>query len=224
MPGGEGFVHPSLTQYLGQLRTLFTQRENLLYLGVGTALSIPLRIYDDDISRDLAIDDPTSPEVEIPDKIGNPLVPGGIAVTLYAAGRIAGHPKTANTGLYLTEALFTTYASTLIVKFAVHRRRPNDENSRSFPSGHASGMFTLASLLDKRYGAKVGIPLYAVAAYVAFSRVRMRKHFPTDVVAGATLGILVGRSFVPEKPSGSRIGLQPVLYRDIYAVNLRLAF
>ena len=59
--------------------------------------------------------------------------------------------------------------------------------SSSFPSGHASSAFTAAGVLS------VGDPLwplyYAVAVVVASSRVYVRIHHPSDVVAGALLGV-----------------------------------
>ncbi|MDP1821013.1 MAG: phosphatase PAP2 family protein [Acidimicrobiales bacterium] len=66
-----------------------------------------------------------------------------------------------------------------------HRLRT--PRTSSFPSGHASSAFTAAGILAAR-----GDPLwplyYGVAAVVATSRVYVRIHHPTDVVAGALLG------------------------------------
>jgi hypothetical protein len=48
------------------------------------------------------------------------------------------------------------------------------------------------------YGAKVGVPAYATAALVGFSRIERDKHHLSDVVAGATLGLIVGRTVARE--------------------------
>lgn len=61
----------------------------------------------------------------------------------------------------------------------------------SFPSGHTLAVFESAIALwyfDKR----VGIPSAVLAALVAFSRLYLYFHFPTDVIAGAILGSLFG--------------------------------
>jgi membrane-associated phospholipid phosphatase len=87
------------------------------------------------------------------------------------------------------------------VKTLFRRHRPAWEQERplrlrrprtsSFPSGHASAAMTAAGLLAERD------PLwplyYAVGAVVASSRVYVRIHHPSDVVAGALLGIALAR-------------------------------
>jgi undecaprenyl-diphosphatase len=69
-----------------------------------------------------------------------------------------------------------------------HRLR--NPRSSSFPSGHASAAFTAASLLSQ------DDPLwplyYGIAAVVASSRAYVKIHHPSDVVAGAALGVALG--------------------------------
>lgn len=67
----------------------------------------------------------------------------------------------------------------------------------SFPSGHATEAFSVASVIAARSSGWI-IPTlaYAGASAVAFDRVNDRAHFPSDVVAGAALGIVVGRFIV----------------------------
>ncbi len=43
--------------------------------------------------------------------------------------------------------------------------------------------------MRKRYGWKYGVPAYAAASFVAYSRVEAREYYPQDVVAGAAIGI-----------------------------------
>ena len=52
--------------------------------------------------------------------------------------------------------------------------------------------------MRKRYGWKYGIPAYALASFVAYSRVESREHYPHDVIAGAGIGIL--SSFIFTRP------------------------
>lgn len=61
----------------------------------------------------------------------------------------------------------------------------------SFPSGHATAAFTAASLLSQ--GKRHPGPYYALAGLVAASRVYVRLHHASDVVAGSLLGIAMGR-------------------------------
>ena len=44
--------------------------------------------------------------------------------------------------------------------------------------------------MRKRYGWEYGIPAYAAASFVAYSRVEAREHYPRDVIAGASIGIV----------------------------------
>jgi undecaprenyl-diphosphatase len=61
----------------------------------------------------------------------------------------------------------------------------------SFPSGHASASFAVAMVVSKHYPRVAGVAM-GVAGVVAMSRVLRGSHFPTDVAAGAVLGVLVG--------------------------------
>ena len=62
------------------------------------------------------------------------------------------------------------------------------------PSGHTTVTFASATVLERHFGWKVGLPAYAVAGYVGISRVQMRRHNLSDVAFGAALGIVAGRT------------------------------
>lgn len=61
----------------------------------------------------------------------------------------------------------------------------------SFPSGHTSAAFMMATLLGHFYPT-LSLPLYAWAAMVGFSRVTLGVHFPTDTLVGSAMGISIG--------------------------------
>ncbi|MGZ8406229.1 MAG: phosphatase PAP2 family protein [Nitrospira sp.] len=61
----------------------------------------------------------------------------------------------------------------------------------SFPSGHSTASFAVATVLAKRFPL-FGPPSIAIALFVALSRVLRGSHFPTDILGGAVLGILSG--------------------------------
>jgi membrane-associated phospholipid phosphatase len=94
-----------------------------------------------------------------------------------------------------------------ILKPAFGRERPFESNGQtrlhpfssrdSFPSGHATQAFALASVISFRSkGWVVPTIAYGAASLVAFDRVNDRVHFASDVVAGAVLGTAVGRFIV----------------------------
>ncbi|MFQ5482288.1 MAG: phosphatase PAP2 family protein, partial [Nitrospinaceae bacterium] len=63
--------------------------------------------------------------------------------------------------------------------------------SFSFPSNHAANSFTLATLFALAYRNSI-LLVYTLATLVAASRVYLEVHYPTDVLAGAVCGILIG--------------------------------
>ncbi len=113
--------------------------------------------------------------------------------------------KTRKTGLMMGAALVLgVIFGNGILKNLFQRVRPFDlENALvqvpiiakpgdwSFPSGHTLASFEAATVLmirDKRFG----IPALILAVLIAFSRLYLYVHFPSDVIAGALLGILFG--------------------------------
>ncbi|MCE9593856.1 MAG: phosphatase PAP2 family protein [Planctomycetes bacterium] len=92
------------------------------------------------------------------------------------------------------ETIALTTTTTFALKELVGRQRPTGTSHSSFPSGHTSFAFSGATLFARRIqdetGSRLGYLLYLPAAYVGINRVEANRHFPSDVVAGAFLGIL----------------------------------
>jgi len=86
--------------------------------------------------------------------------------------------------------------TTSMLKWAVGRERPNHRGRHmSFPSGHTSAAFGVAEVMRVLYGRRVGAPFYLAAVVTGISRIRDNKHFPSDVVAGAGLGVGMIKGF-----------------------------
>jgi len=96
-----------------------------------------------------------------------------------------------------TESATLTLGTTYLLKYTVDERRPNG-GTGSFPSAHTSISFSAAEFMRKRYGWQYGLPAYAAASFVAYSRVEAGDHHPHDVIAGASIGIV--SSFIFTKP------------------------
>ncbi|RKY50936.1 MAG: hypothetical protein DRP91_00220 [Candidatus Neomarinimicrobiota bacterium] len=103
--------------------------------------------------------------------------------------------KTVCKFVLLAETILTTATVTSLLKDITHRQRPNKESYSSFPSGHTSGSFALAAVVDKLYGKKAGIFAYSMAVFVGTTRINDNKHYLSDVIAGSILGTVIGRSF-----------------------------
>jgi membrane-associated phospholipid phosphatase len=103
----------------------------------------------------------------------------------------------------------------------VRRERPDGSNNVSFPSGHTAGGFAAASVLGQHYGWKASIPAYIGAIYIAAARVDGNKHYLSDVVFGAALG-LAGTRTVVLKPGRYGAKLVPAVTPEQIALGLVL--
>lgn len=98
-------------------------------------------------------------------------------------------------------ALVINTAITQGLKYAINRDRPyakypalinpyQIDNDPSFPSGHTSTAFATAASLSINFKKwYVVVPAYAWAASVGYSRLYLGQHYPTDVLAGAAIGV-----------------------------------
>lgn len=79
------------------------------------------------------------------------------------------------------------------LKHTTNVMRPDGTDKHSFPSGHTATAFMAATMLTKEYGHRspwVGIGAYSVAAATGFMRVANNKHWLSDVMTGAGIGII----------------------------------
>jgi undecaprenyl-diphosphatase len=86
----------------------------------------------------------------------------------------------------------------------VHRLGPA-VGSSSFPSGHATTAFACATMLAALVP-RLRVPLFALAALVALSRLYNGDHYPLDVLAGAVLGVATALLLLSTTRRGSRRG------------------
>lgn len=112
-------------------------------------------------------------------------------------------PGTRKTGVAMAVSLgLEALCCNVILKPFVARIRPCDINSTvqlliphpedfSFPSGHTGASFAAASALFFGRG-RFRVPALVMAALIGFSRLYLYVHYPTDVLAGALLGIMLG--------------------------------
>lgn len=98
----------------------------------------------------------------------------------------------------IVSSVIATKAITPALKELTGRERPNGGDDASFPSNHATQAFAVASVIAAHYPEKrwVSWVAYGLANGVAFSRVYHDVHFTSDVIAGAAIGALVGRTVV----------------------------
>ncbi len=118
----------------------------------------------------------------------------GLSVGVYAIGRIFDKPKASHLAMDLIRAQMLSELMVEPLKFSTQRLRPDGSNHLSFPSGHAAVTFAAATVIERHLGWKNAALAYAIAAYVASSRLHDNVHYLSDVVFGAAVGSIAGRT------------------------------
>ena len=128
------------------------------------------------------------------------------------------------------------------LKFVIGRERPNASVSstsfhpfsgsdNSFPSGHATQAFAVASVISAHSDQVwVSVAAYTVAGLVGFARVYHNAHWTSDVTAGALIGTFVGRGVVAlnkKLRAGDttvRVAFSPMISKDVKGAGFLVAF
>jgi len=192
-----GFIDALGHNLLDDMKHL-PRRNSVYWLVGGGVAALAVHPLDDDVNRRLLGSDISN--AFFPGKyVGSTEVQVGAALTTYIVGRKRHQTRVQHIGMDLLEAQLLTEGIVELTKVAVRRERPvNPDGSQafgySFPSGHAAITFASATVLQQHLGWKAAVPTYALATYVAASRLHDNRHFLSDVVFGSTVGIIVGRS------------------------------
>ena len=120
------------------------------------------------------------------------------AVGLWAGGSTLGHDGARGLGRGLTRSLLLAHGVVVPIKLAVGRRRPDGSDRRSFPSGHTASAFAAARYVHGRHGGHASLPLYGLAVVTGLGRIEGNRHYLSDVLAGAALGVVVGGAVADE--------------------------
>ena len=175
------------------------RRNTLYWLGGGAALALAVHPEDKDINDRLKGSSIADTAYKPGKYIGSLPVLFATATTTYIVGRAGDHPRARHLGMDMIQATLLSEVITESIKVSVRRKRPlHDDGTRNsgyaFPSGHSTMTFAVATVLQQHLGWKAAVPTYAVAAYVATSRLHDNRHYASDVVMGAANGIIIGRS------------------------------
>ena len=135
--------------------------------------------------------------------LGSIYATGGTVAGFYLVGSAIHDRRARETGRLSAEALVDTAILTEILKFAAGRKRPDYGSGRgqffdhgsSFPSGHSSSTWAVATVVsyEYRHHPLIRYGAFAVAAAVSMSRYSGRNHFLSDIAVGSALGYGVGR-------------------------------
>ena len=141
-------------------------------------------------------------------------------VAIGSVGFIIKKRKLVNTTLLASQASITGSAITTSLKYLTGRRRPYSflpsEEARpkfegpfsktpdghsfnqSFPSGHTTSSFAIATVFASEYRNNTLVPVlaYSLASLVGISRIAQNEHWSTDVLTGAAIGYISGKQVV----------------------------
>ncbi len=131
----------------------------------------------------------------------NSVFPTAVAVPVFLTTfhLIKKDSATKQRAIIIGSTLLVSSAVTGLLKYSIQRKRPfvtypdinhiTPEDSYSFPSGHASTAFALATSVTMAYPKwYVATPAYLWASSAAYSRMHFGVHYPSDVIAGALIG------------------------------------
>ena len=118
----------------------------------------------------------------------------GLSIGTYVFGRLTDKPKVSHLGMDLVRAQIITELLVEPLKLATHRQRPDASDHMSFPSGHSAVTFAAATVIERHLGWKRSVLGYAIASYVAASRLHDNRHYLSDVLFGAAVGSIAGRT------------------------------
>jgi membrane-associated phospholipid phosphatase len=190
---------PALLHNLGDDLKKIPRKNSVYWLAAGSALALAVHPEDDTLNRRLRGSAGAETFFKAGKYVGSFPVLLGAAAGTYLVGRGNGSDRARHLGMDLIEATLLSEGITQAIKYSVRRERPvREDGTRSsgyaFPSGHAAATFAAATVLQQHLGWKAAVPTYAVASYVAISRLHDERHFASDVAFGAAEGIIVGRS------------------------------
>jgi len=139
--------------------------------------------------------------------LGNGVVLIGLMTALYVSGEVSDNNSLRKTALLSLESWLTTGIIVRGLKSVAGRARPwTGESSHSFhpfstrsrfasfPSGHASSAFAVATVIaDQSKKVYIDILAYSLASIAAFSRVHLDKHWASDILVGSAIGYFVAK-------------------------------
>jgi len=186
--------------------------------------------YNDEKIQKWVLDNRTTTSSDIGDKVtylGSGFLTVGVVGGMYLYGYAASDSKATETALLSVESFALTGVFVQIIKRTTGRHRPYtgdpyntwsgpslaSEND-SFPSGHSSSAFAVASVIAEEYDNYIVPPLaYSVAAITGYNRMQHNAHWASDVFVGAAIGYFTGKAIVASHRGGkdSRVSFAPMI-------------
>ena len=158
----------------------------------------------------------------------------------YYYGVSQNNHQAINAALLGTESFFINGVLTEAIKLSGHRHRPSSgdpsdtwdgprlsNENVSFPSGHTSSAFAVATVVATVYKDDKFVPVlaYSIATLTGWSRINDNQHWTSDVFAGAVLGYCTAKSVIGlHQPAAATSELTPIVGNDRLALVHTIKF
>ncbi len=201
------------------------------WLTAAVVTGIGVGLYQNDTKiQKWVLDHKTSTTNKIGDDVtylGSGILTIPVVGGLYLYGHFAGDGKATETALLSVESFIMTGVFVQALKRTTGRHRPYtgdpyntwdgptlSSSKDSFPSGHASSAFAVATVIAEEYDNYIVPPLaYTVAAITALNRVSHNAHWSSDIFIGSAIGYFTGKAIVASHAGGrqSRVSFAPMI-------------
>jgi membrane-associated phospholipid phosphatase len=218
-PAPRRTVREALRTFASDGRYLFTFPARTsakgAWLTAGVAAATALTIHQDEEIRAEVLEagGRTSRRVSTKfEPLGRHQVEVAALGTFYLAARGARNERVVSTAATAFESYLWAAITTSVTKAAFGRERPGGGTGEGrffagdsiFPSGHTARSFAIAAVLADRHGPKAAWVAYPLAALVGLSTIEQDRHWASDVVAGAGLGLAIGKGLAARHPAAPR--------------------
>ncbi len=177
--------------------------QSLRVLLTGGALALAVQGKENPDHVETMLDRPAlDGGLDVGNTYGHGAILAGSALALFAAGATTGDANLRGAAGEMARSLVYTGVLVSAIKIGVDRTRPSG-GGWSFPSGHTAAAFAVAPVLARRFGPLAAVPAYVLAVGTGLGRMEDRKHYFSDVLAGAAIGLTVGRAVAGDDAGGT---------------------
>ncbi len=172
-------------------------------LAVGGLAAWISSIQEDPERMARSLDRPSlEPAIDAGGVFGNGYVIGGGSLGLLVLGESMGRDGLSRAASDLCLSYALSGAAVWILKLSIDRERP-DGGRYSFPSGHAAAAFSTVPVIARHYGRAAALPFGVLAVFAGLDRVEDRRHYLSDVLVGAAIGLAAGEAVAGGTTAGT---------------------
>jgi membrane-associated phospholipid phosphatase len=196
------------------------QGDALRSLAVGGLLAGGSILLDDEVRKKMSEPDQDT-SIEVGRYLGEAGVQFGAPAAAYFISRAIGNEGAQDLSIMIVRTQMVNAIFTRGLKL-IPRARPYQDTATptkgSFPSGHTSAAFATATVMQRKWGWKAGVPAYLVATFVGVTRLE-NVHYLSDVTFGAAVGVASGLAI---KLPGAHPTVAPLVAPGVVGISITI--